>query len=238
MRDEWTEALSAWLDGELAQADAAELERRLTVDPELAALRDDLQRLRADAAALPDRRPRSDLWPGIEARIRTGGTARQGPDVVRRSKGRTLRFTVPQLAAAAILLLATGGGAVWLAARAGTDARTSGSETALVARGSGPGEAGDLRFASADGTSRTVKASDEAIRQLEQRLADGRGRLDSSTVRVIEESLATIDRAIRRAEAAVEKDPGNAWLNRHLADTKARKVRLLEKANVLATPAT
>ena len=33
---------------------------------------------------------------------------------------------------------------------------------------------------------------------------------------------------------ALNADPGNMWLNRHLADSKARKLRLLEKAAVLS----
>jgi hypothetical protein len=37
------------------------------------------------------------------------------------------------------------------------------------------------------------------------------------------------------ATVALKTDPGNVWLNRHLADSKARKLRLLEKAAVLAT---
>jgi hypothetical protein len=76
--------------------------------------------------------------------------------------------------------------------------------------------------------------SDLAIAALEQRLAEGESVLDSSTVRIIEESLAKIDRAIASATAALEADPGNMWLNRHLADSKARKLRLLEKAAVLS----
>ena len=73
-----------------------------------------------------------------------------------------------------------------------------------------------------------------AIAALEARLAEERGNLDSTTIRIIEESLATIDRAIASATAALESDPGNVWLNRHLADSKSRKVRLLEKAAALS----
>ena len=95
-------------------------------------------------------------------------------------------------------------------------------------------DAGDIRLAAAGDVRNPSVKSDLAIAALEQRLAEGESVLDSSTVRIIEESLAKIDRAIESATAALEADPGNMWLNRHLADSKARKLRLLEKAAVLS----
>jgi len=98
-------------------------------------------------------------------------------------------------------------------------------------------EGQDVRLASS-AASPAGRIPDDAIAELERRLVEGRGGLDSSTVRVLEESLATIDRAIDQATRALALDPGNAWLTRHLADAKARKVRLLERANALAVPRT
>jgi hypothetical protein len=54
------------------------------------------------------------------------------------------------------------------------------------------------------------------------------------TVRVVRENLAIIDRAIADARIALQKDPGNAYLNFHLAQTMRRKVELLRRVNDIA----
>jgi hypothetical protein len=53
-------------------------------------------------------------------------------------------------------------------------------------------------------------------------------------VRVVRQSLAVIDKAIDQARRALAADPGNAYLNLHLASTMRRKVELLRRANELA----
>jgi hypothetical protein len=72
-----------------------------------------------------------------------------------------------------------------------------------------------------------------AVADLERVLADGRGQLDSSTVRVIEQNLQAIDRAIAQAQRALEADPANLYLNTHLAETMRRKLDLLRQAAAL-----
>ena len=59
---------------------------------------------------------------------------------------------------------------------------------------------------------------------------DETGTLDTSTVRVLEQNLELIDRAIRDAERALAADPGNAYLNAHLARTMRQKIDLLRQA--------
>jgi hypothetical protein len=73
-----------------------------------------------------------------------------------------------------------------------------------------------------------------AVADLERVLAEGRGRLDTTTVRVIEQNLATIDRAIAEAQRALAADSGNMYLNTHLAETMRRKLELLRQAASLA----
>jgi hypothetical protein len=73
-----------------------------------------------------------------------------------------------------------------------------------------------------------------AVTDLERVLAEGRGRLDTTTVRVIEQNLATIDRAIAEAQRALAADSGNLYLNTHLAETMRRKLELLRQAASLA----
>ena len=75
---------------------------------------------------------------------------------------------------------------------------------------------------------------DAAVADLQRVLAAGRGTLDTSTVRVLEQNLAVIDRAIADAQRALAADPGNAYLNAHLARTMRRKLDLLRQAATLA----
>jgi hypothetical protein len=73
------------------------------------------------------------------------------------------------------------------------------------------------------------------VESLEEQLRLGRDRLDPKTVEALESSLATIDRAIARAQDALEADPASVYLNRHLADARTRKLRVLQQAARLAT---
>jgi hypothetical protein len=68
------------------------------------------------------------------------------------------------------------------------------------------------------------------VRDLERVLAEGRGRLDTATVRVIERNLAAIDSAITQAQRAVAADSANVYLNSHLAETRRLKLELLRQA--------
>ena len=76
--------------------------------------------------------------------------------------------------------------------------------------------------------------TDAAIAELQDALSRNESRLDTSTVRVVRENLALIDRAIAQARAALDADPANAYLNLHLADTMRRKLELLRRVNAIA----
>ena len=80
-----------------------------------------------------------------------------------------------------------------------------------------------------------ARGYDGAVADLERVLADGRGRLDTTTVRVIERNLATIDSAIVQAQRAVAADSANVYLNSHLAETMRRKLELLRQAAALVS---
>jgi hypothetical protein len=77
--------------------------------------------------------------------------------------------------------------------------------------------------------------ADAAIADLQDALTRNESRLDTATVRVVRENLALIDRAIAQARSALNADPGNAYLNLHLADTMRRKLELLRRVNAIAT---
>lgn len=105
----------------------------------------------------------------------------------------------------------------------------AGRSGAGLASGSGDGRAfGVMQASFAEGT------YESAVRDLEQALASGRDRLDTATVRVLEESLRAIDAAILEARRALVADPASVYLNNHLAETMRRKLELLRRAAQLA----
>jgi len=75
---------------------------------------------------------------------------------------------------------------------------------------------------------------DATVAELQQLLRTERTQLDTSTVRILEQNLAVIDRALNEAQRAVAKDPANPYLRAHLASTMRRKVDLLRRATVIA----
>jgi hypothetical protein len=81
-------------------------------------------------------------------------------------------------------------------------------------------------------------AYDAAVADLQSVLDQGRDRLDPATVRVLEESLSTIDAAIDDARRALAADPANERLNTYLAGTRQRKLELLREASGIVTAIT
>jgi tetratricopeptide (TPR) repeat protein len=217
----WTDRLSEYLDGDLSAAEVAACAAHLA-DCEacrevLAEVRMVITTARADA----DQVPAADLWPGILQQI---GHA---PAEAGRSP-RQFVFTLPQLALAASLLIAVSAGVSYLAA--GRALSPPGLQETPVQAFAEP-----LMPASAD-VERADFADaqyDEAVADLEKILADLRDELNPQTVMVIERNLASIDRAIREARAALDADPANTFLNSHLADARRKKLDLLRRATMI-----
>jgi hypothetical protein len=215
MSDQWTDRLSEYLDGEIKGSERAFLEAHLERCEECQQTLAGLRRVVMRASSLEDRPPAADLWAGIASRI--GAPARapalRGP--------RRFSFSVPQLLAAGIALAVFSAGGAWvLHPGVGT--------VALQPAPAGP-EATVIPVAAPT----PAQSYDAALGDLERILADGRGRLDTATVRVLEQNLAIIDRAIADARRAVAADSANLYLNTHLAETMRRKVDLLRQAAAL-----
>jgi hypothetical protein len=199
-----SERWSDFIDGELSAEAVRELETHLAVCGECRILVDDLRRVVARAGALEDQPPRSDLWPRVSTRIGLGR--------------RRLSFSVPELLAAGIaLMLVSGGGVAYLLQGQPGAAMTSARQEAAT----------PLRMVSAS------EGYDVAIGRLQQELSRGRGSLDSTTMRVIQEKLALIDQAILDAERAVVADPGSEYLQAHLTRSRLTKLDLLRRATEL-----
>jgi anti-sigma factor RsiW len=226
MTDIWTDRLSEYLDGELSAEERTALEDHLRHCVACGAALADLQRIVRRARALDDRQPERDLWPGIAARIGVPAAAATEATEIRLA-GRTPRrwtFSLPQLAAAGIALMALSGAAAWLLHPAGTAVVLTRQPTppAVVPVAAGPARPAERSY-------------DVAVAELQQVLTQNRGRLDTTTVRIIEQNLATIDRAIAQAQRAVAADSANIYLNSHLAETMRRKLELLRQAAALVS---
>src|SRR5437016_12722371 len=114
MKDQWTDRLSEYLDEELAAPERTALEAHLASCDACRTTLEELRRVVTNARALDDRPPTADLWPSVAARIGLSARAKARPAV------RRVSFTVPQLAAAAVVLALVSGGAACLIVRRGT----------------------------------------------------------------------------------------------------------------------
>ncbi len=219
MEDQWTARLSEYLDGELDAAEREAFDRHLSSCEACRGVLSDLERVVARAGALPDSPPSADLWPGIATRLTP---ARGITPWWRRISEARLSFTVPQAAAAGLVLVLVSAALSWLARTPARPIQTSAGPASTV---TGP----IPRPASfAD------QSYDRAIADLRKALDDRRNSLDPRTYAAIERSLANVDRAIAEARQALDADPGNVYLNSHLAATRRRKLELLRTASALA----
>ena len=110
--------------------------------------------------------------------------------------------------------------AAWLTLRA--VGGVPGRESPVLAEPAGP----SASFASS--------GYEVAVAELQQVLESSRDRLDTATVRVIEENLAIIDRAIAQAQRALALDPGSTYLREYLAGTMRQKLEFLQQAAQMA----
>src|SRR5262245_5782746 len=238
---EWTDKLSDYLDGELPASERAAVDSHLAACAECARVLADLKRVVARAQALEPRPPQNDLWTAIVAQIEQRPAGHPG-NIVPFGARRRVTFTLPQLAAAAVLLIAVSAGLAWTVAdrmRGETEVTTAqvatqpASQMAPAAPGLVPAAPSyDVQVA-------TVNVSDPqydaAVADLEKALKEGRGRLDQNTIAIVEHNLQIIDQAIEQARQALAGDPANSYLSSHLFEARRRKLDLLRRAAALST---
>jgi anti-sigma factor RsiW len=224
MSDQWTDRLSEYLDGELPDGERIALEAHLQSCGECSGVLAELRQVVTRARMLDNEAPRRDLWAGIAQRIGATGGWSGTVDLESRRAARRWSFSLPQLAAAGIALMAVSGGSVWLL-RSPAQQRVPSAVTVPLGNPQAINAAINPRS--------TSQSYATAVADLERVLASGRGQLDTTTIRVIEQNLAAIDRAIAQAQRALDADPANLYLNTHLAETMRRKLALLRQAAAL-----
>jgi tetratricopeptide (TPR) repeat protein len=235
MHEEWTDKLSEYLDEELSREEQAAVAAHLRECAACAAVLDDLKQVVARARALDVRPPQADLWPGVAEHIERGtGFRGDGKKPVP-----LLSFTMPQAIAASLVIALLSGAAMWqIAGRSAQASRSTQSAAATntpAMEREPSGERSADRSASADAV--TVGFADAqydaAVADLEKALKEGRGRLDKTTVAIVEHNLQIIDQAIEQARQALEADPANDYLSGHLVEARRRKLDLLRRATAL-----
>ena len=220
MMDQWTNKLSDYLDDELSPSDKRALETHLTTCAACGRTLDELRRVVARAGALEDRPPAKDLWNGVARRI---GVTVPASVVDITERRRRFAYTGPQLAAAAMLLVSLSGAGVWAVMQNGRQPAFTDQPTA------------ESRLPTAvSWVDSTQQVFDASVAELRLALEQGRDQLDTATVRILDENLRIVDRAIAQARAALAADPGSAYLSSHLVHTMRTKLELLRRVQSIA----
>ena len=234
--------LSAWLEGDLGDADRRAVDSHLRECLRCAKIVRDIEAIRHDAANLPEVALTRDLWAGIAARIEAPVidlTTRQAP-------ARTPQRRNWQMAAAAVLLMAVSSGVTYVLTSNGQRAAGSGqvatdSITTSTPVAVGPNvvvpqrpsrEKGSAVLVSSEAVAPEITYNQE-ITRLRAILDQRRASLDPSTIAVVEQSLRTIDLAIADARAALTTDASSPYLNDQLNRALEKKVSVLRRVALL-----
>jgi uncharacterized protein YejL (UPF0352 family) len=176
-----------------------------------------------------------------------------------RMVSRRVSLSLMQLAAAAVLLMAVSGGLVWsIVGRpealrynrtdadppgdaASANRRSPGDPSTISGSSRAPSrdEGDPVRRDDYDIQAASLNFADQqydaAVADLEKALNKGRGRLDASTIAIVEHNLQIIDQAIAQARQALAGDPANTYLSSHLVEARRRKLDLLRRAAALTS---
>ena len=233
--------LSAWFEGDLADAERRTVDQHLRECLRCAALVRDLEAIRREATTLPALTPSRDLWAGIAARIEAPVIElkpRQAPAMPRRNW---------QMAAAAVVLMAVSSGVTYLLTSdqgsATGDQQTASAPTAdsFPTTAPTPRVVTPPRPSSGSGSAVLIRSEpsapevmyDQEIGRLRVILEQRRGDLDTATVTAVEKSLKAIDQAISDARAALSGDASSTFLNEQLNRALEKKLGVLRRVALL-----
>lgn len=217
--------LHEYVDGLLSPAQRARVDAHVGV---CSSCRDEvwqLGSLTANLGSLPIALPpERDLFPAITARIDAG----EVPG--RASPGSSLRARRNRLAAAAVALIAI---TSLVTATLERRMRTAEAPSALRIGSEGGARSAGASAAAVEFSGLEASYRD-AVREILAALEVRRQELSPSTVRILEESLVVIDRALAEARAALARDPGDPVVREVLVTTYEQKLDLLRRTAEIA----
>ena len=222
MHNEIINQLSAYLDGELSPGERARVDAHMAGCAPCRAVLDDLKAIVVTAPYYEGVAPKQDLWAGIQQGISGAKEVefRRPSPVARR------QFSLGQLIAASLAFAAIAGGAVYAALKPSSTVIETPTTVAVdpspVAHRPSP--------TITNASTRAGEVYDAAVGDLERVLAEGRDQLDPKTLKVIEDNLRIIDRAIAEARSAIAADPANGYLRSQVAANMRRKLDILRQA--------
>lgn len=229
-----TERMHELLDGPVEKRDAAVARAHLGTCAPCRAEYEALARVLAELRGLPvEARAPEGLWPEIESRLGAAGAAfpaREGGDVLSlsaasdgRGARRRLRLSlsVPQLAAAAVLVAFLSAGSMWMALGRGPAGEAPVAATPTPEEALGPA----ARMAASGDV-----AYEAAVLQLEDLVEANRDVMAPETRDALDRSLRAIDEALAGIRDALAKDPNSELLARLLVNQQRSKLRVLRHA--------
>jgi negative regulator of sigma E activity len=232
MRHPRSEVLSDYLDGELPHRETRELEAHLNECAACLALLRDFREIRVRARSLEDQVPERDLWPEIARAIRDEKA--RDPQVIElrswaapgpsRAEPGAFKLSYLQAAAAGLVLALFSGvlGALL----------SGGPPSPGVVTGESPAPWVQMVSSASPGLGDAARE----VARLEESLAEHSDQIKPETARILEKNLAVIDRAIQESVRALEADPGNAFLENHLARSVEAKADYLREAAAFVVP--
>lgn len=223
-----TERMHDLVDGLLSAGDAVAARDHLDA---CAHCRDELRRLEEVVVALralPQKAKAPEgVWAAVEERIASAPDERIGRGADVRERGvlplhgarrrRRFSFTVPQLAAAAVVVSLLSAGTVWTVLSVGT------ADRSVASAFGGSGSA--ARMAASGGLGYGA-----AVAELQQLVDTGRDLMAPETAEALDRSLRTIDEAMAEIRRALEQDPESELLARLLVNQQGAKLRVLRQA--------
>lgn len=231
------ERLAAYMEGDLSPAEQAAAEQHLADCAPCAEVLAELRAIASQAATMPALEPSRDLWSGIESRIATPVTQFGGsPAAVKRAPRRQWQFAI----AAAALIAASAGTTYLVVARHGGSATpvvTVAKQPPVLHNDSTPTPVPppNVQLASRKKDMSGARVYDREITLLDSMVRTRRESLDPKTVKIIEQNLKIIDKAIIESRAALAKDPKSPLLSNQLDNVLGSKVELLRTVAFLPT---
>ena len=214
------ERIQELVDGTLGAIRQAELEQHLAQCPACRGLKEDLEKIRDAAAALPVLAPPDGAWLQIAGRLRQEGRLQQTAPV---AAARPRPYT--WLAIAATLVLALGLPAVVLY-RSTPSSPAPAPSGASAASGNVTG--GESVEDVLNNVAQAQQKFEEAIMKMDDLRKANMGALDPQTSAVIEKNLGIIDHAIEVNRAAVKAEPTSVAARETLFEALRQKVSLLQ----------